>query len=107
MRLSECSGFSIPQCESLKTSIFEELYHFDANQSKLFSVQRISPKNFLKHKEGLALLPLNLMTVISDSENIYRGLNGIDKNFKVVSEKVEEVETLTTKHDAFFKLDER
>lgn len=73
----------------------------------LLSVKKISPRNYLKHKHALALLPLNLSTMLSDSNNIYNGLDEIDVLFETAIAKVNELEQLAVECEAFLKMENR
>lgn len=61
----------------------------------------------MKHKQALALLPLNLATILSGSDTIFKGLDEIDAHFQSAVTRVNEMELLIVEHEAFFKMDDR
>lgn len=79
----------------------------DTHPCTLLSVKNISSRNLLKHKHGLSSLPLNLTTILPDSDGIYKGLAEIEDYFQSAAAKVNEVELLTVEHEAMLKIEDR
>lgn len=60
----------------------------------------------MKLKHGIASLPVNLTNILSDSNNIYKGLDEIDELFESVAAKINELELLSIESEVFFQIDE-
>ncbi|KAG4071153.1 hypothetical protein HA402_003285 [Bradysia odoriphaga] len=67
-------------------------------------LRRISTEGLLKHNHSFSLLPANLLSLISSSENIFRGLNEIEKRFRSVVVKVMEFDAITIQHGALVRM---
>lgn len=71
----------------------------------LLSVNRISTVNLLTHNHAYGLLPINLLSLISSSENIYSGLDDIEKRFQSAIAKVNEFDAITDEHNTLVRME--
>ncbi|XP_037039549.1 uncharacterized protein LOC119076737 [Bradysia coprophila] len=67
-------------------------------------LRRISTEGLLKHNNSFSLLPSNLLSLMSSSENIFRGLEEIEKRFRSVIVKIKEFDEITIRHGALVRM---